>query len=72
MAHLDSGVGGAASTEGGGTSEIVRKRIWSKAKRWGRHNLQPRGRFTAADIRESGEHDIGGTLGEPLPPLGGG
>ena len=75
MYHFDAGVGGAAITEGGGMSEIGRKRIWSKAKRQGRrgrHNIQPRGRSTAADNRESGEHEIGGTLVEPPPPLGGG
>ena len=75
MAKFDAGVGGAASIEGGGTSEIGRKRILSKSKRRGRrgsHNLQPQDRPTAADNRESGEHDIGGMLGEPPPTLGGG
>ena len=75
MAHFDASVGGAASTVGGGTSKIGQKRIWSKAKRrgsQGRHNLQPRDRPTSADNREYGEHDIGGTLREPPPPLGGG
>ena len=71
MDDFNAGVGGAASTEGGGMSEIRQKRIGSKAKRWGRwgsHNLQPWGPSTAADSRESGEHDNSGTLGEPPPP----
>ena len=74
MAHFDAVVGGAVSTEGGGTSEIGRKRIGSKAKRQrrqGRHSLQPWGRSTAADNREYGEHDNGSTLKEPPPPVGG-
>ena len=75
MSHLDASVGGAASTKGRVTSEIGREHIWIKAKRQGRrgrHSLQPWGLSTAADNRESGEHDNGGTLREPPPPLGGG
>ena len=74
MDHLDADVGGAASTKGGGTSKIGRKRIGSKAKRWGRrgrHSLQTWGRSTATDNRKYGEHDNVSTLGEPPPPLGG-
>ena len=75
MANFDAGVGGSAITEGGGTSEIGGERIWSKAKRRGRrtqHNLQPQDRTTASDNGEYGEHDSGGTLGEPPHPLKGG
>ena len=75
MAHFDSGVGGAASTERVGTSEIGQERVWSKYKRWGRRtqrSLQPRNRPAAADYGETGGHESGGTLGEPLHPLGSG
>ena len=75
MSHLDAGVGRAASTEGGGTSEIRQKRIGSKAKRQGRRgrrSLQPWGKSKAADNRESWEHDNGGMLREPPPPHVGG
>ena len=75
MANFDAGMGGAASTEGRGTSEIGQERIWSNAKRRGRqtkHNLQLQDRPTAADNGEYGEHASGGTLREPLHPLGGG
>ena len=75
MAHFNAAMGGAAITKEGGTSKIGQKRIGRKENRRGRrgrHNLQPRGRSTAADNIESGEHENGGTLGEPPPPLGGG
>ena len=75
MAHLDTSVFGAASTEGGWTLEIGRKRIGINTRLWGRqgrHSIQLWGQSTAADNRESGEHDNGGTLREPSPPLRGG
>ena len=75
MADFDVGVGGAASTEGLGTSEIGRERICSKDKQWGRrtrHNIQPRNRPAAVNHGNTGVYDSGGTLGEPLRPLGGG
>ena len=75
MAKFDADVGGAASTEGGGMSEIGWERIWSKDKHQGRQtqqNIQPRDRPTAADNGELREYDSGGTLGETPHPLGGG
>ena len=36
VVKFDTGMGGAASAEGGGTSEIVREQFWRKAKQRGR------------------------------------
>ena len=75
MDNSDAGVGGSASTEKVGTSEIGQERIWSKSKRQGgrtQRNIQTQNQPASADHGETRGHDSGGTLGEPPHPLGGG